>query len=207
MPGRIDTYALDKAATDSMRERLAALTTADLDRPTATTDWDVRALLAHLVGGNIRFAQALRGELPDWPTRDQEPITSPLGEFDASAAMMAAAVAELVDPKRLVRLPAANRPPAYFAVGVHGADMLIHGWDLDVTMGQDPTLDPDLCVAATAVIDKYPPTFWGNGRFYADRIDTASTDPMQRLLALTGRDPALAPPSAGDFASVRQSLA
>jgi uncharacterized protein (TIGR03086 family) len=188
VPARIDAYTLDRLATVSTRARVATLTVADLDRPTATTDWDIRTMLSHLVGGNLRFAQALRGEPADWPTRDEEPITSPLEEFDTSAAEMAATVAGIDDPMRPARLPA-GEPPAVFAVGVHGADMLIHGWDLAVATGQDPTLDPELCLAAAKVIEKYPPSFWGNGRFFAARIDTTSTDPQDRLLALTGRDP------------------
>lgn len=188
MPDRIDTYALDRRATASMRERLATLTAADLNRPTVTTDWDIRGLMSHLVGGNIRFAQALRGEPVDWPTRDAQPVATPLGEFDASAHEMAAAVAGLADPKQVVHLPAGD-PPGYFAVGVHGADMLVHGWDLAVATGQDRTLDPDLCRAALAILEKYPDSFWGKGRFFAPRVDTTSSDPMQRLLALSGRDP------------------
>lgn len=190
MPAKIDPYSLDRLATSSMRARLTMLTVADLDRPIGATDWDMRTLLAHLVGGNLRFAQALRGDLADWPTRDTEPVTSPLLEFDASAADMAGTVAGIRDPTRPVRLPA-GEPPALFAVAVHGADMLVHGWDLAMATGQDPTLDPELCLAAAAVIEKYPPSFWGSGRFFAPRIDTTSADPQERLLALTGRDPHL----------------
>ncbi len=188
MPAVIDFYTLDRLATASTRARLATLTVPDLDRPSACTGWDIRTLLSHLVGGNIRFAQALRGQPADWPTRDEEPISSPLEQFDASAAAMAAAVAGIDDPMRPARLPA-GEPPAVFAVGVHGADMLIHGWDLAMTTGQDLTLEPDLCLAAAKVIEKYPPSFWGSGSFFAARIDTTSTDPQDRLLALTGRDP------------------
>jgi uncharacterized protein (TIGR03086 family) len=188
VPATIDVYTLDRLATQAMRARLAQLAEPDLDRPTPTTEWDIRTLLAHLVGGNRRFAQALRGESADWPTRDEETVTSPLGEFDESATDLAATVAGLSDPLRPVRLPA-GEPPGYFAVGVHGADMLVHGWDLALATGQDPTLDPDLCRAATSIIEKYPSTFWGPGRFFATRVETTSAEPMARLLALTGRDP------------------
>lgn len=190
MPRRNDHYTLDVLATASTRARLARLTVADLDLPTPCVGWDVRAVLAHLVGGNVRFARALRGESADWSSRDSEPITTPLDEFDASAGLMAAAVAAITDPARPTLLPA-GEPPAAFAVGVHGADMLIHGWDLAIATGQDPTLDTDLCRAAIAVIRRYPPTFWGSGRFFAARVDTVSADPQARLLALTGRDPRL----------------
>lgn len=190
MPDTIDLYAFDRQATASTRARLTGLTVADLDLPSPCVGWDVRAVLAHLAGGNIRFAQALRGEPADWASRDSEPIATPLYEFEASAAQMAAAVAAITDPARPTLLPA-GKPPASFAVGVHGADMLVHGWDLSIATGQDPTLDPDLCRVATEIIGKYPPSFWGHGRFFAAQVDTASTDPQDRLLALTGRDPQL----------------
>jgi uncharacterized protein (TIGR03086 family) len=189
VPAKTDFATLDRLATAATRARLANLTVADLDRPSGCPGWDLRNLLSHLVGGNIRFAQALRGEPADWPTRDAEPIASPLAEFDASAAEMAAAVAGIEDPKRPVRLEA-GEPPAFFAVGVHGADMLVHGWDLAVATGQDATLDPELCEAALAVIERYPASFWGPGQFFAPRIDTDSTEPQDRLLAFSGRDPA-----------------
>ncbi len=188
MSARIDAPTFDRLAIAAMRTRLAALTVDDLDRPSACAGWSIRKLLAHLVGGNLRFALALNGQAADWASRDEESISSPLREFDESAAHMTAAVESIADPERPVLLPA-GEPPASFAVGVHAADMLTHVWDVAVATGQDATLDPTLCRAATAVIEKYPPSFWGDGRFFAERIETASSDPQTRLLALTGRDP------------------
>jgi uncharacterized protein (TIGR03086 family) len=183
-----DLYELDRLAIKSTRVRVVALTEADLDRPSVCSGWDVQAVLSHLVGGNIRFAQALRGESADWPTRDSEPIPDALAQFDSSAAGMTAAVAGIDDPKRPALLPGGAEPPAAFAVGVHGADMLVHGWDLAVTTGQDPELDRDLCRLALSVVAKYPPSFWGSGRFFAPQLDTDSADPLDQLLAATGRD-------------------
>jgi uncharacterized protein (TIGR03086 family) len=182
-----DLYALDRLAIESTRSRVAALTDADLVRPSVCTGWDVRAVLSHLVGGNIRFAQALRGEPANWPTRDAEPVTDALVQFDATAAMMTDAVERIDDPKRPTVLAVAE-PPAAFAVGVHGADMLVHGWDLAVTTGQDPELDRELCRLALSVVAKYPASFWGSGRFFAPQLDTDSADPQDQLLAATGRD-------------------
>ena len=188
MNDRIDPATFDRSAIAAMRERLAALSVDDLDRPSACEGWSIRKLLAHLVGGNLRFAQGLDGQAPDWASRDDEVINSPVREFDESAALMTAAVERIEDPERLVLL-AAGEPPASFAVAVHATDMLVHAWDLAVSTGQDRTLDPTLCRFATAVIEKYSPSFWGKGRFFAERIDVASSDPQARLLALTGRDP------------------
>jgi len=188
MAPRIDFAGFDERAMQSTRRRLQSLTTTDLERPSGCTGWDIRALLSHLVGGNLRFAQALRGEPADWPTRDVEPVTSPLGEFDESARQMTAAIAGIDDPKRPTLLQA-GEPPAYFAVGVHAADMRVHGWDLAVATDQDATLDPELCAAAIQVVEKYPPSFWGPGRFFAPRVELSADDPQKRLLGLTGRDP------------------
>lgn len=183
-----DLYDLDRLATESTRARVAALTEADLGRPSTCSGWDVRAVLSHLVGGNIRFAQALRGESADWPSRDLEPITTALAQFDTTAAAMADAIAGIDDPKRPAMLPGGAEPPAAFAVGVHGADMLVHGWDIAMSTGQDPDLDRELCVLALGVVAKYPPSFWGAGRYFAPQLDTESADPQHRLLAITGRD-------------------
>lgn len=188
MSYRDDLCELDRLAIESTRLRVAALTETDLDRPSTCSGWDVRGVLSHLVGGNIRFAQALRGEPAHWPSRDAEPITEALAQFDTTTATMAAAVAGITDPKRPTLLPA-GEPPAAFAVGVHGADMLVHGWDLAIATGQDTGLDPELCLLAIGVIEQYPPSFWGTGRFFAERLDADDqAGPQDRLLALTGRD-------------------
>lgn len=186
MTARPDPVTFDRLATESTRSRLVALTDADLDRPSTCSGWTIRNLLSHLVGGNRRFAQALRGEQPNWAGRDQEHVSTPLAEFDRTAAEMAAAVAAIEDPKQPVLLQAGD-PPALFGVAVHAADMLVHGWDIAVSTGQDPVLDPALCQAAIAVLEKYPESFWGPNGFFAAKLEPDSPDPQQRLLALTGR--------------------
>jgi len=85
-------------------------------------------------------------------------------------------------------IPAGN-VPAVVAVAVHATDMLVHGWDLAVATGQDRGLDPDLCEAAIAIISRFPPSTWGNPKYYAARVPSDSTEPADRLVALTGRDP------------------
>lgn len=188
MSSRIDPATFDRLAIAAMRERLAKLSVGDLDRPSACAGWSIRQLLSHLVGGNLRFALALDGEAPDWASRDEEAVGSPLAEFDESAAQMTATIGQIDDPNRPALLPA-GAPPAGFAVSVHATDMLVHGWDVAVSTGQDATLDPTLCRLAIAVIEKYPSSFWGDGQFFAERIAISSDDPQARLLALTGRDP------------------
>jgi hypothetical protein len=53
VPAHIDPYIFDQRAIEATRARLATLTVSDLDRPSTCSGWDIRAVLAHLVGGNI----------------------------------------------------------------------------------------------------------------------------------------------------------
>lgn len=184
----VDIATLDRRAAASTRLRIAALAPADLDIPTLNAGWEIHTLIAHLVEGNLLYTQMLRGQDADWGTRNSLDITSPLDQFDDSARELAAAIDALEDPALSVRIPT-GKIPAMAAVAIHATDMLVHGWDLAVAAGQDRALDPDLCRAAIAIIQQFPADTWGNPYFYAERKHTISADPVDQLIALTGRDP------------------
>jgi uncharacterized protein (TIGR03086 family) len=184
----MDPVTIDSLAIASTRLRVAGLREGDLGRPTVNPGWDVRVLVAHLVGGCLLYAGALRGETVDWATRNRQTVTDSLGQFDAAAAELNEAIGALDDRRRPVTIPAGT-VPATLAIAVHATDVLVHGWDLAVATGQDRALDPGLCEAATAIIGQFPASAWGNPRFYAERVHTDSADPADRLVALTGRDP------------------
>jgi uncharacterized protein (TIGR03086 family) len=189
----VDPVTLDSLAIASTRARVAGLRAGDLNRSTTNAGWDVRAVIAHLVGGCLLYASVLRGETVDWATRNRQPIVDPLGQFDAAAAGLKQAIGELDDRGHLVTIPAGD-VPATVAIAVHATDMLVHGWDLAVATGQDRGLDRGLCEAATAIISRFPASVWGNPAFYAERVATDSAEPADRLVALTGRDPDAARP-------------
>jgi uncharacterized protein (TIGR03086 family) len=184
----VDIAAMDRRAAASTRLRMVALAPADLDIPTVNAGWEIRTLIAHLVGGNLLYTEMLRGQDPDWDTRNSVEIASPLEQFDDSARDLAVAIDALDNPARPVRTPAGTIP-AMVAIAIHATDMLVHGWDLAVATSQDRALDPDLCRAAIAIIQRFPADTWGNPHFYAERKHTSSADPVDQLIALTGRDP------------------
>jgi uncharacterized protein (TIGR03086 family) len=184
----VDPAKLDSLAIASTRLRVAGLREGDLSRPTVNAGWDVRVLVAHLIGGCQLYTGVLRGQTADWAARNSQPIADPLGQFDAAAAELAEAISELDDRRRPVTIPAGDIP-ATAAIAIHATDMLVHGWDLAVATGQDRRLDPDLCATATAIISQFPASTWGNPEFYAEPVHTDSADPADRLAALTGRDP------------------
>ena len=54
-----DLRALHQRALDDGRPLLDRVGAADLDRPTPCAGWDLRALVAHLIGQNHGFAEAV----------------------------------------------------------------------------------------------------------------------------------------------------
>ena len=56
----MDLLAALDAATDEFRQRLMLVGSSDWARSTPCPDWDVRYLVAHVVGGN-RFAVSILG--------------------------------------------------------------------------------------------------------------------------------------------------
>ena len=58
---------------------------------------------------------------------------------------------------------------------------------------------PPQGAAAIAIIGRFPASTWGNPKYYAERIHTDSAQPVDRLVALTGRCPGI-----GDPAGIRR---
>ncbi len=160
---------------------------------TPCTDWDVRALLNHLLG-TLALGDALLadtqptvnvapGELPDIDLVGDDPAKA--YRLGAEALLAAAAGDSLT---RSHQTPLGEMPGAVLA-GFTTMDILVHGWDLAKATGQDPTLEPSL---AEEVLGFARQTIGGATR--APRIgpqvavatDAAATD---RLVGHLGRQP------------------
>ena len=98
------TAALLDAALDQMARVIAGTRHDQLTLAAPCTDWDVRALLRHIVGGPHVFAAMVRGERVD----PSAPQPDRLGDGDPAAAFG--------DARRRTRdrasaAPGAGRPP------------------------------------------------------------------------------------------------
>ena len=137
-----------KAAQDSV---VAALRWAEEDQWTEGTpcpDWDVRALVEHLITGNERFVVRLAGEQPGPPTGpqwrdDQGPRRGVREEQRGGARGVRPA------GRHAGRLPVAHRSASgRDALGLKIAETLVHGWDLQQALGT--TIDFDEATIADA---------------------------------------------------------
>jgi uncharacterized protein (TIGR03086 family) len=57
----MDVIELHERALDQTGKIVDGVTSDELERPTPCTEWNVRALLKHLVGGNWWFADVANG--------------------------------------------------------------------------------------------------------------------------------------------------
>ena len=167
----------------------------DWSAPTPCSDWNVRALVNHVVGEDRWTKPLVEGktiaEVGDAFDGDL------LGEDPKSAATAAAdealsAVAEKLPAGGKVHLSYGEEDIEEY-VRQLVAEHLIHGWDVAVATGQQRTLDPELAAAVAAWFrdreDRYR-----SGRSIAARPDTAKGgDPQADLLIAFGRNPDWAP--------------
>jgi uncharacterized protein (TIGR03086 family) len=90
-------------------------------------------------------------------------------------------------------LPTAIRDmPAVLAARIVVGDALLHAWDLARARAQELVMPTDLAEAQLALMQQYyDPATRGPGRGFALAVDWPADAPVQeRLIALSGRDPA-----------------
>jgi uncharacterized protein (TIGR03086 family) len=149
-----------------------------LDARTPCDDWDVRALLNHMLDTQRYFLGAARGEdaSPPSPTPPNLITDDPAADFDRTRDEMLHAFGEpgVLDKTGI-------------SLGIAFSDQLMHGWDLARATGQDDTMPQGLPDAAYELI---------HGRFTADERKgifkpevavRADASPQEKLLAYTGR--------------------
>jgi len=163
--------------------------------PTPCADWDVRALVNHVVGED-RWTKPLVdgrtiadvGDAFDGDLLGDDP--KPFAAAAADEAMTA--VAE--------RLPASGK--VHLSYGEEDieeyvrqlvADHLIHGWDLAAATGQSRTLDPELVDEVAEWFRNREDIYRSSGAIAARPDAAAGGSPQANLLVAFGRNPDWAP--------------
>ena len=137
---------LHRRSVEGWRSRLDAVDASQWTLPTPCAEWDVRALVNHVVGEELWTVPLVDGATIE-EVGDQ--FDGDLLGDDPIAVGLAAATeaADVVDR----RLPAGGTVQLSFGVvpieeyvQQLSADHLVHSWDLAVATGQDLTLDLEL---------------------------------------------------------------
>jgi uncharacterized protein (TIGR03086 family) len=184
-----DVARLHRHSLDATGRTVAAIRSDQLDSPTPAGDWDVRALLNHVVAGNLWAAELAAGKtIAEVGDRLEGDV---LGDDPAAAyrASADAAAAVFEQPGALEAPCAVSYGPVPGSVyaGHRFLDVLIHGWDLAVATGQDATLDPDLVRGCLEVVEPQLAMLQASGAFGPAVETSPDADPQTRLLGMLGR--------------------
>ncbi len=141
---------LYRKALDEFGTRVHGIAVDGWHQPTPCADWDVAAVVNHVVGENCWAPPLLAGAaIADVGDRFEGDLLAddPAGAWDSSAAE-AGAAADAVALDATVHLSFGDVPAEEYLWQLT-ADALIHGWDVARATGQDGALDP-LLVDAVA---------------------------------------------------------
>ena len=182
-------------ALDGTRRLVAAVTGEQWELPTPCSDWTVRQLVNHVVGGNRLFTRVLGGE--PLPPRDQlgrragedQLGADPSDAYATSAADLLTALRAPGALEGTYTVPAATLPgPAI--VHLRTVETLVHGWDLARAIDRPAPFSEELAEGELAfsrdLLGRIPE---GRHPFGAARPVDDDAPAIDRLAALLGRDP------------------
>jgi uncharacterized protein (TIGR03086 family) len=191
-----DIIELHRRAVREFDDRVGQVGGDAWARPTPCLDWDVRALVNHVVGEDrwtvpLLAGQTIEqvGDALDGDLLGDEPQ-------HATRAAMDAAVAAFAEPgvlNRTVHLSFGDAPADEYAWQLF-ADHLVHAWDLAAATDGHARLDPELVDACAEWFGPMEEMYRKAG-VVGDRPDLpADADAQARLLAAFGRDARWATP-------------
>jgi uncharacterized protein (TIGR03086 family) len=185
----VDLPEVHAQALDATHRLVAGIGEAQWGEVSVCEDWTVRELVNHIVTGNYWAEELVSGKtIAEVGDRLDGDVLGddPVAVYDDSAARAAAAF----------RAPGAMDAPCAVSYGpVPGSvycghrfiDVLVHGWDVAKSTGQDTTLPPDLVDACWAVVEPQLDMLVGSGAF-GTAVDVPDDAGAQtKLLAVLGR--------------------
>ena len=159
--GETDVRSLYRRAQDRFGERVHGVRDDRWTAATPCTDWDVRALVNHVVGANVRYQLLLRGA----PTEQVEATRTvdhvgddAVASFVETADGVVACFRQDGALERITHHVTGDRTGREL-LSMRILDAAIHGWDLARAIGADETLDDDVVaflLAYTADLDLGP---------------------------------------------------
>jgi len=164
---------------------------AQWDAPTPDEDWDVAALVRHVIEEQQWVPLLLAGRTVGEARSRLEPLGSDLPAAWERYSAAATRAWASVDPDAPVNLSYDTVPAAAY-LREQSSDVIVHTWDLARAIGADDALGDDLVEAAWTVFAPQKDTLEASGLF-ASPLPIPEDAPLQsRLLALTGRDDRIA---------------
>ena len=174
-------------ATAVASEKVNGVTTDDLSKPTPCTEFDVRALLNHVIGGLAMLRAGAEGTKSTMPEGDQFGA-DPGAEYAERRSALVKALHSDGVLERNWEMPFGTLPGAMMA-GIAFMEHLTHAWDVAKATGQDTTLPADLvaeCMEMVTAMDAMLRTPGVCGPAVTVPEDASAQD---KFIAFMGRQP------------------
>lgn len=189
---RGDPRQLFSRALDQTAHHVLAVGSQDLGNPTPCAEYDVRALLGHLVAVLDKIARVgAGGDVSDMPDVVEEVGDHAWNEaFRQARAEVERVWADEAVLDQMLTLPWA-RLPGRHVLDAYTHEFTVHSWDLAQAMGRAEDLDPQLGASALDWFTENMPAGSrdDHGRFDSPVSVPPDADVYTRLAAHTGRHP------------------
>jgi len=181
-----DVVALYDRVSAALQELVAGVRPEQWQASTPCTEWDVRALVNHVVGGTRYFVANIRG------TEQPDRSLDFLG--DDAVAAFAAATGDLHDAflepgvlDGVFASPLGQRPGRGL-VQMRIVEHLVHGWDLGTATGQRLDVPAEVVEGVLAGLRQAVPGGQRpGGPFKDEQPAPPDAPPLDRLAAFLGR--------------------
>jgi uncharacterized protein (TIGR03086 family) len=183
IPEGVAAYDIAAAALHAVIRGVAA---DQWSAPTPCTEWNVRMLVNHVVGGTLLFAAIIRGE--PRPDRSRDHLgDDPAAAFASAAQSLHDAFVQPGVMEGIFQSPIGERPGSQL-VQMRITEQLVHGWDLATATGQTLDVPPELVAQTVSALRERLPGGRRQGPMFADEQpcdeDALALD---RLAAFLGR--------------------
>ena len=190
------TAAETECILHALADILDGITDEQANAPTPCTQYAVADLRAHVVGWAVAFGAGLQAA----DGRAADPITVPImgsgsAQVRGAGAAIVAGIASGGGDRDLILADGAGMPGA-MALAMILWEYQVHGWDLAVATAQPWSPGAEALSDSIAFAEQMlTPDFQGVGKAFGPRVAVPTDAPaLDRLLALSGRDPRGAAP-------------
>lgn len=190
-----DPRPLLAAALDQAGRLVHTVSPADLAKPTPCTEYDVRALVSHLLAVENRIALIIQGaEHAALPREIDRPEDDWAAGWDEHRVALDQALTDDAALGRIVHHPAGDMPGAK-ALFIYVSEIATHGWDLAAALGRTSELDQAIAAPILAPIKAALPADWrGEEVPFGTVVEVADDSaPYDQLVGWLGRNPSWQP--------------
>ena len=183
-PDQLDELSCAEATLAVLQHVLRGLDSSDLTKQTPCSEYNVAQLADHLMTGITRIGAAAGAPMPPL---DQD---APLETQVAAAAAVVLEAWRRKGVEGMVEL-ASTQMPAASAVGILSLEFLVHAWDFAMATDRHVVVSEPVCNYVQGLAGKIVTPQLRAGRFAEPVATAADVDALDRLIAFTGRQPAV----------------